>query len=174
MSKKYLLIILSISIVALITYFLLGGFKSPEITVVSNPSVSVYGTYYDGRIGSDSLKNLFLTARELVQSHKQLEAIAIVYYGDVNEENGLVKNFIGVDASLAEEAIEHENWEYRSFSAPNSIKACVEANVLAMPTPNNLLKDLRAYGIAQEIKADSIFIEYYAGPNNLCVELLSN
>jgi hypothetical protein len=173
MSKKYLLIILSISIIALITYFMLGGFKSPETTVVYKPSVSVYGTYYDGTIGSDSLRGLFLIARELVESTKELKAIAIVYYGNVNEENGLVKNFIGVDASAVKEAIEYKNWEYRSFSAPNSIKACVEANVLAMPTPNNLLKDLRAYGIAKEIKADSIFIEYYAGPNNLCVELLS-
>jgi hypothetical protein len=42
-----------------------------------------------------------------------------------------------------------------------------------MPTPDDMLSNLKEYSYENKIEPDSIFIEYYSGPNNLCVELLS-
>lgn len=171
MNKKYLFIIIIILVLALTTYYLLGGFKTPEFNTVDQPEINILGTYYEGTLGSDSLSELFMESRKMVEENTDISEIAIAYYGNVDEESGFVRNFIGVIVPENSTKTLKSNWEMRSFKATTSIKACIQANVLAMPTPNNMLADLRSYGEEENIKADTFFIEYYAGPNNLCVEL---
>lgn len=171
MKKRYLILLLII-LISLIGYYFLGGFKSIDKSVVDQPEVYIYGTYYEGIIGSDTLQNLFMQAREMVEKNDKYKAVAIAYYGETNKETGAVKNFIGVQVNKNEEIGIPNKWEIRSFERNKSIKGCIEANVLAMPTPDDMLQELINYAEEQSIVSDSIFIEYYAGPNNLCVELL--
>lgn len=172
MKKRYLIVLLII-LISFISYYWLGGFNSIDKSVVDQVEVNIYGTYFEGIIGSDTLQNLFMQAREIVEIDSKISAVAIVYYGETNEETGAVKNFIGVKVDKNNIAELPKQWELRSFKKDKSIKGCIEANVLAMPTPDDMLNDLKTYAKEQSILTDSIFIEYYAGPNNLCVELLA-
>jgi hypothetical protein len=171
MKKRYLILPLII-LISILCYYWLGGFKSIDKTVIDQPKVYIYGTYYEGIIGSDTLQQLFMQAREMVEKENNLRAVAIAYYGETNEETGAVKNFIGVEIGKGDLFDFPDNWELRSFSRLKSVKGCIEANVLAMPTPDDMLQELKTYAYEQSISTDSIFIEFYAGPNNLCVELL--
>ncbi len=168
--KKYI-IISSILLLTVLIYFILGGFKSIDKNLKENTETQILGVFYKGIIGSDSLQNLFMQARNIAETEANATSIAIVYYGDTNPETGAVNNFIGV---TVEDKLSRkpEKWEYRVFKAEKSVKGCIEANVLAMPTPEDMLEELREYAKEKNMKADSVFIEYYLGPNNLCVELL--
>ncbi len=170
--KKGYLILLLIIIISIISYYLLGGFKSINKSIIAPSEVYIYGTYYEGIIGSDTLQELFMQAREIVEKESEISAVAIAYFGATNEETGAVKNFIGVQVGGNNSLVLPKEWELRSFIRNKSVKGCIEANVLAMPTPDDMLQELKNYAEEQSIATDSIFVEYYAGPNNLCVELL--
>ncbi|WP_375580050.1 hypothetical protein ABWH96_03000 [Marivirga tractuosa] len=170
--KKVLLVIVLLIIISLISYAFLGGFKSIEKTVEDNPVIRIAGTEYAGKVGSDSLQMLFMESKDLVESEETATSIAIVYYGEADSKSGAVQNFIGV--VIGDEPIYQipDNWEIKTFKKNKSVKGCIEANVLAMPTPEDMLEELKLYAEEQSLATDSIFIEYYPGPNQLCVELL--
>ena len=172
MSKKLIITVLSIGLIALISYYLLGGFNKATYTVETKDTIEVYGVYYEGKIGSDTLREYFTQARTLVEENEQIEDIVIVYYGDVNPNNGQVRNFIGVNSN-GNELNTFEGWSNRAVKSEASVKACIEANPLAMPTPEDMLSELKEMALQKRLKPDTVFIEYYSGPNNLCVELLT-
>ncbi|WKK78892.2 hypothetical protein [Marivirga arenosa] len=171
--KKALYIIVGLGIISLIVYAVLGGFKTVEISVNEKPQVHIAGTFFSGKIGSDTLQSLFMQSKKLVETEETASSIAIVYFGEADTKSGKVENFIGV--VVGDDPIHKmpENWEIKSFSSKQSIKGCIEANVLAMPTPDDMLEDLRSHASERNIQTDSVFIEYYPGPNQLCVELLT-
>lgn len=170
--KKALFIIVPLIIIIIIAYAFLGGFKEVDKSVEESVLVHIAGTEYIGKIGSDSLQNLFMQAKGLVESEETATSIAIAYYGEANEITGAIHNFIGVQ--VGDEPIYKmpADWEIRTFKRPTSVKGCIEANVLAMPTPDDMLQDLKVYATENSIAVDSVFIEFYPGPNQLCVQLL--
>lgn len=170
--KKALYIVTTIVVVSVIIYAVLGGFKEIEKSIEKDVLVHIAGTEYQGKIGSDSLQMLFMQAKDLVESEATATAIAIAYYGEADTKTGAVHNFIGVE--VGDEMIYQmpENWEIKTFERSTSVKGCVEANVLAMPTPDDMLQDLKSYAQEKSIEVDSMFIEFYPGPNQLCVQLL--
>ncbi|GAA5034627.1 hypothetical protein GCM10011506_29410 [Marivirga lumbricoides] len=172
MNKKFVILGL-ILLLAVIIYYWLGGFKSIRKEIIKDTNITVLGFYYEGKIGSDSLQNLFEQARQLVLKEEYAKSIALVYYGEPNENTGEVKNFIGVQTDNTAIKAKPYNWEYRKFKRNKSIMGCIEANVLAMPTPDDMVSELKSFALENEVALDSIFIEYYRGPNNVCVELLS-
>ena len=172
MSRKLIITVLSIGLIALISYYLLGGFNKATYTVKNSDTIDVYGIYYEGKIGSDTLREYFTQARTLVEENEQIDDIVIIYYGDVNPNNGQVKNFIGVNYN-GNELNKLKGWGNRGIKSKASVKACIEANPLAMPTPEDMLSELKEFALEKKLKPDTVFIEYYSGPNNLCVELLT-
>jgi hypothetical protein len=170
--KKALYIVIGLIIVSLIAYALLGGFKEVDKSLEEDVVVHIAGLEYQGEIGSDSLQTLFMQAKELVESEATATAIAIAYYGEADTKTGAVHNFIGV--AIGDEMIYEmpTGWEIKTFTRSTSVKGCIEANVLAMPTPDDMLQELKMYAIEKEVAVDSMFIEFYPGPNQLCVQLL--
>ncbi|MBK6266502.1 hypothetical protein JKA74_15765 [Marivirga sp. S37H4] len=169
--KKYI-IVASIIILAILIYYILGGFKPVEKALVENTSIRILGTHYEGEIGSDSLQKLFMQARGLVETEANATSIAIAYFGEANTESGQVSNFIGANVTGQIKGSTPDYWEYKNFTAPKSVKGCIEANILVMPTPEDMLDELKHFASEQEVSADTVFVEFYSGPNNLCVELL--
>ena len=170
--KKALFILLPLIVIAIVIYAYLGGFKSIEKSKEDNMLVHIAGIEYEGKIGSDSLNQLFMQSKALVESEDAADAIAIAYYGEADSKTGQVRNFIGV--AINEEPIYEmpKNWQIKTFKRKTSIKGCIEANVLAMPTPDDMLQELKVYAEQNSIPVDSMFIEFYPGPNQLCVQLL--
>lgn len=170
--KKALLIITALIIVSIIAYAILGGFKEVEKSIEEDVLVHIAGTEYKGEIGSDSLQMLFMQAKDLVETETTATSIAIVYYGEADSKTGMVHNFIGV--TVGDEKVYNmpKNWEIKTFKRATSVKGCIEANVLAMPTPDDMLQELKMHAIDEKVAVDSMFIEFYPGPNQLCVQLL--
>lgn len=150
----------------------MGGFREVEKSIEEDMLVHIAGTEYIGKVGSDSLGMLFMQAKDLVESEATATAIAIVYYGEADTKTGAVHNFIGV--AIGDEMIYDmpKGWEIKTFERSASVKGCIEANVLAMPTPDDMLQELKMYAIDKNMAVDSMFIELYPGPNQLCVQLL--
>jgi len=171
--KKLLVVVIILVGVSVLSYALLGGFKSLEVQVQTNPETLILGIAYSGKINSDSLQNLFMEARDIVENSPEASAIAIAYYGEANEETGMVNNFIGVELSANKTDLTHKDWKIRRFNAQNSVTGCISANILVMPTPEDMLTELRTFSKEQQLQSDTVFIEYYKGPNDLCVELLA-
>ena len=170
--KKALLILIPLLLLSIIIYWFLGGFKSIEKSIEESPLIHIAGTEYRGEVGSDSLQMLFMQSKKLVESEATASSIALVYYGEAEQKTGAVRNFIGV--VVGDEPIYDmpESWEIKTFKRSKSVKGCIEANVLAMPTPDDMLEELKVFAEEKNIATDSIFIEFYPGPNQLCVELL--
>jgi hypothetical protein len=171
--KKGFLILIFIILISIIIYAFLGGFKSIEKTIEEDKSIHIAGIEYVGKVGSDSLQMLFMQSKKLVETEEKASSIAIVYYNEADEKTGDVHNFIGVVSDDASISNMPKNWELRTFERKASVKGCIEANVLAMPTPEDMLEELKSYASEKNIETDSIFIEYYPGPNQLCVEILA-
>ncbi|PTB90774.1 hypothetical protein C9994_16800, partial [Marivirga lumbricoides] len=87
MNKKFVILGL-ILLLAVIIYYWLGGFKSIRKEIIKDTNITVLGFYYEGKIGSDSLQNLFEQARQLVLKEEYAKSIALVYYGEPNENTG--------------------------------------------------------------------------------------
>lgn len=172
MNKKYLILGL-ILLLTILSYYWLGGFQSVQKQIIENPEITVLGFYYKGKIGSDTLQNLFEQARQLVLNKEYAKSIALVYYGEANQETGAVENFIGVKTDNHSIKKIPNKWEYRKFKSTTSVIGCIEASVLVMPTPETMLGELQLFAEENQIQLDTLFIEYYKGPNNVCVELLS-
>jgi hypothetical protein len=170
--KKAFGVIVLIIVLSIISYAFLGGFKSIEKSVENKPLIHIAGTEYKGKIGSDSLQILFMQSKDLVESEETATSIAIVYYGEADSKSGAVHNFVGVVVGDKPVYQMPANWEIKTFKKNNSVKGCIEANVLAMPTPEDMLEELKSFAKEKNLETDSIFIEYYPGPNQLCVELL--
>lgn len=170
--KKFIYALIALVMVAIVIYAFLGGFKSIEKSVEQDVLVHIAGYEYVGKIGSDSLERLFMQSKALVESEEAADAVAIVYYGEADPKTGAVHNFMGVLINDAPIYKMPKNWEIKTFERKQSVKGCIEANVLAMPTPDDMLAELRTYAQEQNMETDSIFVEYYTGPNQLCVELL--
>lgn len=170
--RKALYVIVALFIISLIVYAFLGGFKEVEKSVEEDVLVHIAGTEYKGKVGSDSLGMLFMQAKGLVESEATATAIAIVYYGEADTKTGAVHNFIGV--AIGDEMIYEmpDGWEIKTFERSTAVKGCIEANVLAMPTPDDMLQELKMFAIDKSLAVDSMFIELYPGPNQLCVQLL--
>jgi len=170
--KKALFIIVPLIIISIIIYALLGGFKKVDKSIEENTLVHIAGTEYIGKVGSDSLEMLFMQAKDLVESEATAIAIAIAYYGEPDLKTGAVHNFIGV--AIGDEMIYEmpSGWEIKTFERSSSVKGCIEANVLALPTPDDMLQELKMYAIDKNVAVDSMFIEFYHGPGQLCVQLL--
>jgi hypothetical protein len=170
--KKVLFIIIPLILIVIIIYALLGGFKEIEKSIENDFIVNIAGIDYIGKVGSDSLQMLFMQAKNLVESEAAATSIAIAYYGEADTKTGAVHNFIGVE--VGDEPIDKmpDDWEIKTFKRSTSVKGCIEANVLAMPTPDDMLQDLKTYAKEQNVAVDTIFIEFYPGPNQLCVQLL--
>lgn len=170
--KKALYIIISLLIISVIIYVLLGGFKEVQKSTENDMLVHIAGTEYIGTVGSDSLQFLFMQSKNLVESEETASSIAIAYYGEADTKTGSVHNFIGVVVGDDPIYKMPEGWEIKTFKRSNSVKGCIEANVLAMPTPDDLLQELKLYAGEKNLSVDSVFIEFYPGPNQLCVQLL--
>jgi len=170
--KKAAYIIIPLVIISVIIYAILGGFKEITKSKETDLLIHIAGTEYIGKVGSDSLQLLFMQAKNLVESEETATAIAIAYFGEADTKTGQVHNFIGI--AVGEEPIYDmpKGWEIKTFKRPVSVRGCIEASVLAMPTPDDMLQELKEYSKEQQIEVDSIFIELYPGPNQLCVELL--
>ncbi|HET8861150.1 hypothetical protein [Marivirga sp.] len=171
--KKALFIIIPLIIISLVAYSILGGFKNIEKSIEKDVMIHIAGTEYKGKIGSDSLQMLFMQAKNLVESEETASSIAIAYYGEADTKTGIVHNFIGV--VVGDEPIYNmpKDWEIKTFTKTNSVKGCIEANVIAMPTPEDMLQDLKLYAEEKSLAVDSMFIEFYPGPNELCVQLFA-
>lgn len=170
--KKALYIIIPLLIISVVIYAVLGGFKEVEKSIENDFLVHIAGTEYKGKVGSDSLQALFMQAKDLVESEATAISITIAYFGEADTKTGAVHNFIGVELEDEPNFKMPKDWEIRTFKRSKSVKGYIEANVLAMPTPDDMLQDLKLFAKEQNIAVDSVFIEFYLGPNQLCVQLL--
>lgn len=153
-----------------IIYIALGGTNEVKKSVLEKPSYTLYGQYYDGKVGADTLQMLFMDAVELVEANESLDEVVMVYFGQANEDTGEVHNFVGVEAD--DKIKMPSDWEALSLSAKQSVMGCIEANPIVMPTPASMHEELTAYAVEQQITLDTLFMERYKGPNNVCVEIL--
>lgn len=93
-SNRFLLTGLVVILIFVAVYQLIKSSSPIEIEIVGRESATVFGQYYEGDWKSDTIKKMFIQADDVALKCGGLSTA--IYYNDPNEEDGLMKAFIGV------------------------------------------------------------------------------
>ncbi|MDB5262985.1 MAG: hypothetical protein JWQ14_2266, partial [Adhaeribacter sp.] len=96
MNKRFVLILLTVTVVGFGLYAYLGGFNTPEIKITTSKTQYIAGKYYAGTIEDDQLGTLFRQAAETLDQKKLTGALANIYYNSPENQTDSIKAFIGI------------------------------------------------------------------------------
>lgn len=149
-------------IVLLIIYYQLGGMKEVVVSKQAETNYRIAGQYLEGKYGDDKLKKAFLDSKKMIEEGEVKGVLSIVYYNDPEQEEGKVKNFIGIQlASVKHELSIPSNWEIREFGNVEVLRARIEAHPAVLPSPQSINNSLFKKAQEGNIKLSEIFIERF-------------
>ena len=68
--------------ICLVTYAYLGGLREVKISVISEDVYHMVGNRFTGQIESDTLKDMFLSAKKRIEDKQVDGTLAILYFKD--------------------------------------------------------------------------------------------
>ena len=155
-----------ITVIAVIAYYFLGGFKEPVIQLSTVTESQYHGRWFEGRINNDSIRIIFEEARQFVSQHG--EAVAIHYPQELEQESDTIRQFIGVWHSSGDQV--QYPAEFRPFDqlAGNSyISVQLTQHPIVMPAPAEIREMAQAFAERQNYSLQAGSIELYYPDNRI-------
>jgi hypothetical protein len=151
-------------------YALLGGFKEPNMAVVTIPGYMLAGKEFEGRSGAPELNEIFNKAKELNSTGQLPGTLAAIYYDAKEAEKGNVHTFAGV---IVKDPIAQlpDGFVYRAVPAGKAVQAEIFAHYLVAPAPGRVQLDLAGFARQNGLKPARFVIEKYFGPSNIVLEI---
>ena len=136
--KKVFFAVLGIIAVSLVVYIILGGFRSPQISLKSSDYVvPIKGKWFDGRFDNDTIRLMFEEVRAMVNDPK--EAVAIHYPQEPRGVKDTLRQFIGIKA-LAGKPITKKGYEGLppTWQQQQYISVYITSHPLVFPGPEDI------------------------------------
>ena len=170
--KKIFLFAGFILIIIFIIYYVLGGLRPVEFTVISNSRYIILGQEYIGPNNSDELKNIFIETKDLLES-EFTEAILTIVNDDskYDDENNRVGYFIGLLVNNVPGNIP-DGYIIKEFEPSNVIRARIESHNMVMPKPDKVKAEASKLARSKGFELSEISLEKYLGESTIEVDFL--
>ncbi|WP_224996595.1 hypothetical protein [Cesiribacter sp. SM1] len=173
--RKILFIVIpSVLLVSAIIYWLLGGFKSPQVEVVAvEGGYTLVGKHYLGTLKHPALQDILDEVGQRWESGQLPGVLTVAVLKEPVTDKDTVEQFIGVLLPATEQLKElPEGYEIMEVEAQRAIRVSLDAHSSVWPTPDKLRQraeeHARENGLAIQ---PHILLEKYYGPGHLEVEL---
>lgn len=168
MSKKFLLIILTLTAAGFGYYGYLGGFDKPDISVTTSSTAFIAGQYYEGPADNKAFGEYFKKAGQLQESGTLPGTLANIFYNNPEEKSDTIKAFIGImlpDSSAALPA----GYQWRRWQGGQRVvRVSTQAHYLL--APNKLYPALFEYLKEHQLKTRSLYLEAFPAKDRAVVE----
>ena len=173
MNKLKIILIAGLFVLtSLLIYYLLGGFRPVEFTVISNISYTIIGKEYVGTNNTRELKELFDGTKQLLESSFS-EATLIIVNDDnkYDDENNQVGYFIGILVKSVPSSIP-EGYAVKEYGPVKVIRARILSHNLVMPKPDNVKRKAAELAESESGGLSSISMEKYPEEGIIEVDFL--
>lgn len=161
-------ILLVIFLVGLFFYHRLGGFKTPDITLVQTESYVIAGQPYKGKMTNHKFGKAFEEAEKHLE-HKRLQGtLCGIFYNNPEKDTDSIDAFIGV--ILKDTTITlPEGYSLRSLDARRAIRAHIKAHVLVSPF---IYPDIQEQAENMKVRLKHVpAIEIYPSDEEMIIEV---
>ncbi|MGV3503004.1 MAG: hypothetical protein ACO1O1_04810 [Adhaeribacter sp.] len=169
MNKKFLSIILVLSVLGVGYYAYLGGFDKPEISQVSSTTHYIAGQYYEGPADSEAFGEYFKKAGQVQESGKLAGGtLANIYYNNPEAQTDTIKAFIGIMMADSSAALP-PGYQWRTWQGGQQVvRVSTQAHYLL--APNKLYPALFAYLKEHQLKTRSQYLEAFPAKDQAVIE----
>ena len=169
MNRKFLLVMVVLSIIVGAFYAYLGGFSSAKVSEVSSEQLYVAGRAFKGSVTDNHINDSFRRAAEVLDK-KELEGVlGNIYYNNPEGRADSVNAFIGViipDSSVQLPA------DYTLRVVPAGRRALRgEVNAHYMLAPNKLYEAIFNYAKEKNLELETFYVEWFPEDHHGIVEV---
>lgn len=163
--KVYSALLFVLVSVAAIIYAKLGGFDDIIVEEANKSSFQIAGLHIDRQFNSKEIKETFEKLRAEAEKGNLLGCqLSIVSYSQSERD----RQFMGL--VLIEGIAEvSEEYEILELSYADAFKVDLKMHNMVMPTKEDVEDRIRAYANANEMTADSVFLEIYNHDNTVTI-----
>ena len=157
--------------ICLIIYAFLGGLKEVKLSVISDQVYHMVGNEFNGQIESDTLKNMFLGAKRLIEEKQVDGTLAILYFKDAEEGRDSIACFTGILLAGKPGSVP-EGMEYKTFNSKGAVKARFDGHRLVTPNPSQIKEKVDRFATQNNLKLQRVFVEKYFSDNAIEIDYL--
>ncbi|WP_324673740.1 hypothetical protein [Hymenobacter sp. GOD-10R] len=169
MTRWLFLSILFLTAAGVVVYGYLGGFRKPDVAVISTTKpIFLLGQYYKGSVRDEAFGPLFREAQQLRASGTVRGELANIYYNDPSTTRDTVEAFIGLIVADTTSQKKPDAYRYRAFPAGQRvIQARTTTSYLL--APNKLYPAIEDVAKQQKLKLRQVYLEQFAeeGPSEV-------
>lgn len=157
--------------ICLVTYAYLGGLREVKISVISEDVYHMVGNRFTGQIESDTLKDMFLSAKKRIEDKQVDGTLAILYFKDAERGRDSIECFTGILLGMKPEKVP-AGMEYKAFNSNGAVKARFDGHRLVTPNPAEIKEKVDRYAQKNNLKLQQIFVEKYFSDNAIEIDYL--
>lgn len=170
LQKILLFIVLPLGLLALLGYYILGGFNPVQIEAVPVDARIVVGQSYRGTYGDLALRKIFVEAKQRQQRGTVPGVLTVINRDATSGSEEAVNQFIGITLTALVDSLPPE-YQRDTLAAGTYLRARVSAHPLARPQPRTINERLAAYAAAHQLTVSGLPIELYRASDTLWVEM---
>jgi hypothetical protein len=142
-------------------YAYLGGFRQPEVAVITTEKpIYLAGRYFNGPVRSEEFGPLFRQAQQLKASQQLQGNLANIYYNDPEAAGDTVKAFVGLIVTDTISQKLPPGYRYSTFSGGQRvIQARLDANY--MIAPGKLYSSIKEFAKDQKLPLLQVYVEQF-------------
>ncbi len=164
-------IVLCLLIIAVATYYSLGGFEEIEIYEFEGKERTVIGKEFIGMHNSPAYDSLMISTRDAILSGKLQGDMTVVYYPQAFEDRDSLKCFIGASFDEIKGIISvPAKYDYREFKTEKVYKMFITQHPMVRPLPGEIASMFEVRSIEDGKVLQPINFEVYYQDGSLSVE----
>ncbi|MBD1398963.1 GyrI-like domain-containing protein [Pontibacter sp. JH31] len=169
MNRKFLLVMVILSIIVGAFYAYLGGFSSAKVSEVDSQQLFVAGRAFKGAVTDNLINDSFRRAAEVLDK-KELEGmLGNIYYNNPEDRGDSIHAFIGV--VIPDSAVQlPADYELRVVPAGRRALRS-EVNAHYMLAPNKLYEAIFDYAKEKNLGLETFYVEWFPEDHQGIVEV---
>jgi hypothetical protein len=142
-------------------YTYLGGFRQPEVAVITTGKpVFLAGRYYNGPVSGSDFGPLFRQAQQLKANNHIQGTLGNIYYNDPEAAGDTVKAFVGLIVADTVSQKLPPGYRYSTFNGGQRVvQARLEASY--MLAPGKLYGSIREFAKQQKLPLRQVYVERF-------------
>ena len=157
--------------ICLVIYAYLGGLKEVKLSVISEEVYHMVGKDFKGQIESDTLKDLFMTAKKLIEDKEIEGTLAILYFKDAEHNKDSIECFTGILLNRKPDQVP-PGMEYKAFNSNGAVKARFDGHRLVTPNPAEIKEKVDRFARQKDLRLQPVFVEKYFSDHAIEIDYL--
>ena len=167
---RYILLVIGMVVIFSggFVYYKMGGFNSPELSIIKSTPYTIVGKSYTGRMNEKAFGKLFEDAEGLIKTGKVKGQVCAWFENNAEAVKDTVKAFIGVSTDVIPSTVP-EGFSVKQIPIRYVAQAHIKAHYMLTPKVYPKLKDF-AKEQGKPVN-DAPALELYKTENDVIIQL---